>query len=76
MYGGGYMRKRIPSRVIKTISINNYSSYFNYLNINRPYNLLPKNNYDLGTVFYTIKMRTTNLLNNDYITENSFDYYA
>ena len=70
------MRKRISCRVIKTISINNYSSYFNDSTINRPYNLHLTNTFNLGTMFYTVKMKTIDLLNNDYITENSFDYYA
>ena len=70
------MRKRIPCRVIKTISIRNYSSYFNESNINHPYNTHKINTLDLGSIFYTIKMKTINLSNNDYITEQSFDCYA
>jgi len=70
------MRKRIPCRVIKTISINNYSSHFNDFNINIPYNLHKNSTLDLGTMFYTTKMKTINLLNNDHFTENSLDCYA
>ena len=61
---------------IKKNKGDNYSSYFSNSNINRPYNLRVKSTFDLGTMFYTVKMKTINFLNHDYITENSFDYYA
>lgn len=70
------MRKRVPCRVIKTISTNNRSSYFNDFNTNIPYNLHQNSALDLGTMFYTTKMKTINLLNNDHTTENSLDCYA
>ena len=70
------MRKKIPCRVIKTISTNNYSSYINDSKVNHPYNLHLNNTLDFGTKFYTVKMKTFNFLNNDYIIEYSFDYYA
>ena len=73
------MKKRISCKVIKTISLHNdllhtNGSYIKHLFDS--YGIYNNSTSNLGTLFYTEKMKKVRMFNNDNFMDNSLDSYA